>query len=178
MSARLQIDRIGMPDAAAADGLAALLIDAIDGGASMGFHAPLRPSVALAYWREVAASLDADNTLWIARDGSERIVGSVQLQRAVRENGRHRAEVCKLIVLREARRAGIASQLMIALEGHAKASGVSLLVLDTEAGSPAESFYQGQAWACVGQIPGFASRGDGSRMATALYFKAVAIGVA
>ena len=174
----LQIDRIGTLDAAAVDSLAALLIDAIDGGASMGFHAPLRPSVAAAYWRDVASSLDADNALWIALDGAQRIVGSVQWQRAGRENGRHRAEVCKLLVLRDARRAGIAAQLMATLEALARASSVTLLVLDTEAGSPAESFYQSQGWQRVGEIPGFASRGDASLMATALYYKALRNGVA
>lgn len=178
MSAGLQVERRGTLDAATVDSLAALLIDAIDGGASMGFHAPLRPSAAVACWSEVAASLDADHSLWTARDDAGRIVGSVQWQRAGKENGRHRAEVCKLIVLRAARRAGIASQLMAALEAHARASGVTLLVLDTEAGSPAESFYQSQGWQRVGEIPGFASRGDASLMATALYYKALRNGVA
>jgi acetyltransferase len=167
----VRIDRLDALDTASVEGLAELLVDAIDGGASMGFHAPLRPSVALAYWHEVAVSLDADNALWIARDAARRVVGSVQWQRAGRENGRHRAEVCKLLVLRDARRAGIAAQLMAALEAHARAGGVTLLVLDTEAGSAAESFYRSQGWQRVGEIPGFASRADGSLTATALYFK-------
>lgn len=166
-----QIERVATLDAAAVAGLAALLVDAVDGGASVGFHAPLRRHAALAYWRDVAASLDADNMLWIARDAQQRVTGSVQLQRARRENGRHRAEVCKLLVLRDARRNGIASQLMAAVEAQATASGVSLLVLDTEVQSPAEAFYQRQGWQRAGEIPDFASNAAGALLGTALYFK-------
>jgi hypothetical protein len=67
----------------------------------------------------------------------------------------------------------VAAQLMAALEAHARTHGVTLLVLDTEAGSAAESFYRNQGWQRVGEIPAFASRADGSLMATALYFKAL-----
>jgi ribosomal protein S18 acetylase RimI-like enzyme len=166
-----QIERMAALDDVAIDGLAALLADVVDGGNSVGFHAPLQHATALAYWREVAASLGADNMLWLAHDGDRRIVGSVQLQRAKRENGRHRGEVCKLIVRREARRAGVAARLMAALEAQALHCGLSLLALDTEARSPAEAFYRQQGWQRVGEIPGYASNTGGALRATALYFK-------
>jgi len=169
----VEIERVAVLDAALIDGLGALLIDAVDGGASVGFHAPLQQTAALAYWRGVAASLEADNTLWIARDAQapKRILGSVQLQRGERENSRHRAEVCKLMVLRDARRTGLAARLMAALEAHALAGGLRLLMLDTEAQSPAEAFYQRQGWRRAGEIPEYASRRDGTLIGTALYFK-------
>ncbi len=167
----LQVERVTALDDLALDGLAALLADVVDGGHSVGFHAPLRHATALAYWREVAASLGADHMLWLAHDGHRRTVGTVQLQRAKRENGRHRGEVCKLIVRRDARRAGVAARLMAALEAQALQCGLSLLVLDTEVQSPAESFYSHQGWQRVGEIPGFASNTSGALRATALYFK-------
>lgn len=173
MSASLRVQRLDAPDGAHAQGLAALLVDAVDGGASMGFHAPVRPHAALAYWRNVAASLDAGNALWVAHNDGGRIVGTVQLQRATQENGRHRAEVCKLMVLRDARRGGIASRLMAALEAHAAAIGLRLLVLDTQAQSPAEAFYRGQGWQRAAEIPDYASSASGTLHATALYFKRV-----
>jgi acetyltransferase len=170
-----RVERVGRPESADLDGLAALLIDVVDGDASVGFHAPLPLRAAQGYWREVIALLDDDVALWLAREPAapHRIVGAVQMQRAGRENGRHRAEVCKLLVLHAARRSGIASQLMAALEDHARALGLTLLVLDTEAQSPAESFYRHHGWQRVGEIPGYASRGDGSLLATALHFKAL-----
>ena len=173
MTVGLQIERAAALDDVALDGLAALLADVVDGGNSVGFHAPLGHETALAYWHEVAASLSADNMLWIARDTRRRIVGSVQLQRAQRENGRQRAEVCKLIVLREARRSGVAAQLMATLEAQALGCGLSLLVLDTEARSPAEAFYLHQGWQRVGEIPGYASNPGGKLQATVLFFKAL-----
>jgi acetyltransferase len=171
VSMALQVERAAALDDVALDGLAALLADVVDNGSSVGFHAPLRHATALAYWCEVAASLDADNRLWTARDEKQRIVGSVQLQRARRENGRHRGEVCKLIVRRDARRAGVAASLMAALEAQALQCGLSLLVLDTETGSPAEAFYRHQGWQRAGEIPGYASNTSGALRATALYFK-------
>ena len=175
MNAQARVERAVTPEAADLDGLAALLIDVVDGGASVGFHAPLPLRTAQDYWREVIASLDDNVALWLARapTAPHRILGSVQVQRAGRENGRHRAEVCKLLVLHEARRSGIASQLMAALEDHARALGLTLLVLDTEAQSPAESFYRRQGWQRVGEVPAYASRGDGSLLATAFHFKAL-----
>ncbi len=173
MIMRLQVERVTALDDLALGGLAALLADVVDGGNSVGFHAPLQHETALAYWREVAASLDADHMLWLAYDGHRRTVGTVQLQRAKRENGRHRGEVCKLIVRRDARRAGVAARLMAALEAQALQCGLSLLVLDTEVRSPAEAFYRQQGWQRVGEIPGYASNTDGALRATALYFKAL-----
>lgn len=172
----LSIERVAALDDVALDGLAALLADVVDGGNSVGFHAPLRHGTALGYWREVAASLGADSMLWLAHDAHRRIVGTVQLQRAKRENGRHRGEVCKLIVRRDARRAGVATQLMAVLEAQALQCGLSLLVLDTEAQSPAEAYYTQQGWQRVGEIPGYASNTSGALRGTALYFKALGQG--
>ena len=173
MSVALHVERVGTVDAELLEGLAALLVDAVDGGASIGFHAPLPHRAALACARQVGAALDADNALWVARDDGGRIVGTVQMQRAMQENGRHRAEVCKLMVLRDARRGRIASQLMAALEAHAAAIGLALLVLDTQAQSPAEAFYLGQGWQRAGEIPAYASSASGALHATTLYFKRV-----
>src|SRR5689334_8002135 len=101
-------------------GLDRLLIESVDGGASIGFLAPLRPASARAYWDDVVASLGDGRVLWIAEDG-DAIVGSVQLAPCLKENGRHRAEVQKLFVLPAWRGRGIARRLTEALEAHAVA---------------------------------------------------------
>lgn len=155
------------------DGLAALLADAVDGGASVGFLAPLEYDAAMHYWAHTAASLDHDLRLWVAEQGDD-VLGSVQLALCGRDNGRHRAEVQKLFVLRSARGHGIASKLMAAVEEHARAAGRSLLVLDTQAGSTAESIYQHLGWRKVGEIPRYAASPDGVLRATAYYYKELA----
>jgi acetyltransferase len=150
--------------------LVALLTDSVHGGASVGFLAPLPPATAERYWADVFASLGPGHSLFVAEDG-ERVVGSVQIDFCQKDNGRHRAEVQKLAVLSSCRGQGIASQLMRTLEEHAKQRGCTLLVLDTHAGSHAETVYRHHGWQCAGEIPDYAGLPSGELIATALYFK-------
>jgi acetyltransferase len=168
--AQVQVHRLHGADAVELPGLSALLIDAVHGGASVGFLAPLDRARADAYWREVFAGLGAASWLWVARQGTL-VVGSVQLALGTRENGRHRAEVQKLFVLRSHRGRGVATQLMTVLEAAAREAGRTLLVLDTEAGSGAEAFYARHGWQRVGEIPDYAADPAGVLHPTALHYK-------
>jgi GNAT superfamily N-acetyltransferase len=98
-------------------------------------------------------------------------VGSAQLELAMRENGRHRAEVAKVMVLRSARRQGIGRALMLAAEDQARRLGRSTLILDTRAGDPSERLYASVGWQRVGEIPRFARSAGGALDATAFYYK-------
>jgi GNAT superfamily N-acetyltransferase len=152
----------------AVDGLAALLVDCVRGGASLGFPASLTHDDAARWWR---ASLHADGTLtWVARDASS-IVGTVQLQPVAFPNGRHRASVSKLLVHTACRGRGIASALMSALEQHAREIGRTLLVLDTHTGSPAEDIYLRWGWQRVGVIEDYALTPDGELAPTTIMSK-------
>lgn len=151
-------------------GLCTLLIDAVQGGASVGFLSPLSVSSAESYWREVFAKLNAGLVLWVA-DYQGEICGSVQLSLCQKENGTHRAEVQKLFVLRTRRECGVGTQLMQAVESYAQGIGRSLLVLDTMAGSSAELFYRHRGWEKVGEIPAYAAFPDGTLGSTAIHFK-------
>ena len=151
-------------------GLVDLLIDVVDGGASVGFLAPLSRDRAAAYWSQVLASLGSALALWIA-EADGRVVGSVQLALCEKENGRHRADLQKLVVLRAYRGRGVAAALVETAEAFARADRRSLLVLDTEAQSPAERVYQRLGWQRVGEIPQYAARTDGELWATAYYYK-------
>jgi GNAT superfamily N-acetyltransferase len=146
------------------DALAALLVDVVEGGASVGFLLPLPLDEAAAWWRETLA--DPLTETWVARDDDGRIVGTVRLTRAWKPNSRHRGEISKLMVARSARRQGLASQLMGAAESAAWAHGLRLVLLDTETDSPAQPFYLARGWTVVGVIDDYAATPFGEPAAT------------
>ncbi|MEE1839070.1 GNAT family N-acetyltransferase [Streptomyces sp. NPDC007076] len=154
-----------------ADELAALLVDTVNGGSSVGFLAPLERDEAAAWWRERAGAVDAGHLqVWIARD-AERVTGTIGLVRASLPNARHRAEVTKLMVRPSARGQGLGRSLLDAVERSAAEAGVTLLVLDTESGSPAERLYRAAGWTECGSIPEYAGDPAGVLKPTTLYYK-------
>ncbi|MFB6875789.1 GNAT family N-acetyltransferase [Streptomyces sp. NPDC056323] len=156
-----------------ADELAALLVDTVDGGSSVGFLAPLDRDVAAVWWRERAGDVDSGLLqVWIARD-AERVAGTIALSRARLPNARHRAEVAKLMVRPSARGRGLGRSLLDAAERSAAGAGVTLLVLDTESGSPAERLYRSAGWTECGSIPDYAEDPAGVLKPTTLYYKAI-----
>ena len=152
--------------------LSALLMDAVEGGASVGFLSPLSPEEAAGYWRSVADALSWGLELLVAKDGG-RTVGTVQLAPCGKPNGRHRAEIQKLFVLSEYRGQGIGSALMAATEDRARRIGRSLLVLDTHTGSKAEALYVRLGWERAGIIPDYAASPDGVLHATTFFYKRI-----
>lgn len=151
--------------------LVVLLDDAVAGGASVGFLPPLDPVVARAYWRDTIAAVAAGRrVLLLAREG-DAAVGTGQLGFPAMPNGRHRAEVMKLMVLRSARRRGIGRALMLALEDEARRRGRTTLVLDTRQGDVSERLYASLGWRLAGIIPAYAESADGRLDATAVYYK-------
>ena len=166
------VRRVEAAAPAAVAGLCELLRDAVNGGASVGFLQPLSQAEARAYWTGVFESLGPGLQLWVA-EAAGQIVGAVQLAPCLRANGRHRAEVQKLFVHSGHRGRGISSRLMAAAEAGAWAAGCRLLVLDTQAGSTAESVYRHLGWSFVGTIPAYALDPAGEPRATAYFFKAI-----
>ncbi|MCM2415542.1 GNAT family N-acetyltransferase [Streptomyces sp. RKAG290] len=159
-----------------ADELAALLVETVETGSSVGFLAPLDRGAAACWWRERAASVEAGSLqVWIARDG-ERIAGTVGLVRAPLPNARHRAEVTKLMIRPSARGRGLGRALLEAVEHSAAEDGVTLLVLDTESGSAAERLYRSAGWTECGSVPDYAGDPAGVLKPTTFYYKAVAAG--
>ena len=151
--------------------LAALLQDAVQSGASVGFLLPLAEAEAAEYWREVAGALRGPwRVLLIAtRDGE--LAGTVQLDLASRPNGRHRAEVAKLLVHTAHRRQGVGRALMQAVETEAMRALRTTLVLDTRQGDPSESLYAGLGYLRGGTIPQYARSADGTLHTTVFMYK-------
>ena len=150
--------------------LAGLLIDAVDGGASVSFMQPLSLPRALAFWQGVADGVaSGERALFVAGD-AKGIVGTVQLILAQPDNQPHRADVAKMLVHRRARRQGLGAALMQAAELAARACGKTLLVLDT-ASDDAERLYTRQGWQRVGVIPGYALLPTGEPCDTTYFYK-------
>lgn len=168
------IRRVEADEATAlASQLEGLLQDAVAGGASLGFWAPLADAHARAYWADVRAEV-AQGARWLlVAERAGVVVGSVQLAPSSRQNAPHRAEVQKLMAHSAARRQGIGRALMRAAEALARDNGRTLLVLDTNTDSDAVRFYRAVGYSEVGSIPDYSVEADGSGRATTIFYKAL-----
>jgi acetyltransferase len=151
--------------------LNALLLDAVESGASVGFLPPLGAEESRDFWQQTLDEAAAGTRLALGAWVDEQLVGTVHLALATKPNGRHRGEVQKLLVHTRARRRGIAQKLLDAIERAALESGRSLLVLDTEQGSDAERLYQRMGYTEAGVIPRFAATTAGPLVATVIFYK-------
>ena len=151
--------------------LADILLDCVEGGASVSFMAPLSRDKALAFWRDVLESMArGERIVLVARDAQRRISGTVQVILAQPENQPHRGDVAKMLVQRRARRQGLGEALMRAAEQQALQAGKTLLVLDTASDS-AERLYARAGWTECGRIPGYALLPNGEPCATTYFYK-------
>jgi ribosomal protein S18 acetylase RimI-like enzyme len=156
----------------AIDDLTIVLQDAVASGVSLGFVTPLDDSTVRRYWQGVIAQIEAGARLLLAaraEDGT--VVGCAQLNLATAPNGRHRAEVQKVCVLRSSRGQGIGKQLMLAIEEAARAAGRTLLVLDTRKGGVAEGLYRKLGYIEAGVIPGYARTVNGTLVAELFFYR-------
>ena len=156
----------------ASDDLSHLLRACVEGGASLGFLAPLPDSDAREYWQSIGLDLQSGRRLLLVARDEERIVGTGQLAFETKPNGRHRAEVCKVMVLPSHRGRGIAGRLMSELELRARERSIRLLFLDTSEGpAGARGFYESIGYTYAGGIPGYALDPWGHPDKNAIYFK-------
>jgi len=163
-------------DAAAAKAaigeLADVLVDCVEGGASVSFMLPFGSDDAERYFETAIASVARGETVLVAARLDGRIAGTVQLGLDMPPNQPHRGDIRKLLVHRAARNRGIGAMLMARAEAEAKARGRTLLVLDT-AGAEAERLYLRTGWQRVGVIPGYALWPAGGFCDTTYFWKRV-----
>lgn len=167
------IRRVSASEAAAsAEALADVLIDCVEGGASVSFMLPLVREKAVAFWRSVAEGVaNGERLLLIAQDHAGQIVGTVQLILSMPDNQPHRGDVAKMLVHRSARRCGVAQRLMAAVDIAAREEGRTVLVLDTVTGGDAERLYTRAGWQRVGTVPKYALMPYGGLCDTTFFFK-------
>jgi len=165
------VRRVNTPGDAQLRGLVEVLLDCVEGGASVGFMLPLSRERALASWHGVAEGVvRGERALLVAEDAAGAVVGTVQVVLAQPDNQPHRADIAKMLVHRRARRQGLGTLLMRAAEQLAAQEGKTLLVLDTASGD-AERLYERQGWERCGVIPGYALWPRGGPCGTTIFFK-------
>jgi len=173
MSDGFVIRRVGAGEVdALVEPLADVLLDCVEGGASVSFMWPLPRERALAFWRGVADGVRSGERLLLVGEGEPgRIDGTVQLVLAQPENQPHCADLAKMLVHRRARRRGLAREMLDAAERAARAAGKTVLVLDTVTGGDAERLYERGGWQRVGVIPNYALMPDGRPCPTTYFHK-------
>ena len=130
--------------ARALDDLAAILVDAVRSGASVGFVEPFTLDDARRWWRGLAPDVAGGRVIVLMALTEGPAIGTAQLRLAQQPNARHRAEVAKVL---------------------------THLVLDTIAGGDAVRLYERLGWTRAGEIPHYAAFPDGSLAPTVIYFK-------
>lgn len=155
------------------EALADVLIDCVEGDASVSFMHPLTRERAMAFWRRVATGVAAGDRVLLVAEDAEGICGTVQLTLDLPENQPHRADVSKMLVHRRARRRGLGAALMRAAEAAARECGRTLLVLDAVTGGDAARLYERLGWVRVGDIPNYALFPRGGYCSTTYYFRDV-----
>jgi GNAT superfamily N-acetyltransferase len=168
--ATLSIRRLTKLDDAAISRLAAVLVDCVEGGASVSFMAPLTQARAEAFWRGQVDDVAAGARIVFVAEDAQGIAGTVQLVMAQPENQPHRADIAKMLVHSRARKKGAGASLMRAAEDAARAAGKTVLVLDT-ASAEAERIYLKLGWIFAGKIPKYALLPGGGLCSTRLYYR-------
>ena len=165
-----RLDAVSEPQLQA---LADVLVDCVEGGASVSFMLPMTRAKALAFWRKVADGAARGERVLLVAEDAQGLVGTVQLILDQPENQPHRADVAKMLVHRRARRRGAGAALMGAAEAEARRAGKTLLVLDTSDDTAAR-LYARMGWLAAGTIPRYALLPEGGECATTYFYRSLA----
>ncbi len=165
------VRRLYSVDPAQIEALADVLIDCVEGGASVGFMLPLTRDRALAFWRRVADDVAAGRRVLLMAEDAQGTCGTVQLIFDLPENQPHRADLAKMQVHRRVRRQGLGEALMRAAEATAREAGKTLLVLDAVTDGDAYRLYERLGWVRVGDIPKYALFPAGGFCSTTYFYR-------
>jgi GNAT superfamily N-acetyltransferase len=165
------IRRAQLLDDALVEALANVLIDCVDGGASVSFMWPFTRQRAIAFWRMVRADVQAGRRGLLVAEDNHGVCGTVQLVFDLPENQPHRADLVKMLVHRRVRRQGLGAALMREAEALGRKCGKNLLVLDAVTGGDAERLYARLGWIRVGEIPRYALMPDGKPCSTTYFYR-------
>jgi L-amino acid N-acyltransferase YncA len=168
------IRRLDAAEARARAGeLADILLDCVEGGASVSFMADMTRDEALAFWEKVADGVAAGGRILLAAESEGRLVGTVQVVATGIPNQPHRSDLSKMLVRQQARGQGVGQALLHAAESASLAAGMWLMVLDTVDDSAGMRLYERGGWSRVGSVPDFALWPHGGLCPTVYYYKDV-----
>lgn len=165
------VRRLAAVDEKQIDELAAVLIDVVEGGATVGFMMPMTHDRAVSFWRRVAEDVAEGKRLLLIAEDDAGVCGTVQLILDLPDNQPHRADLAKMLVHRRSRRQGLAAELLRAAEAAALDSGRTLLVLDAVTDGDAARLYERLGWVRVGDIPAYALMPEGGLCGTTYYYR-------
>ncbi|MEQ1856856.1 MAG: GNAT family N-acetyltransferase [Longimicrobiales bacterium] len=166
-----RIRRLTRVDEAIVRQLADVLLDVVEGGASVGFMAPLTRGRAEEFWRRVGQEVAKGKRVLLVAEDEVGVCGTVQLLLDMPDNQPHRADLAKLQVHSRARRHGLGAALTTAAEATARELGKTLLVLDAVTDGAAARLYARLGWQRVGDIPAYALFPDGGYCSTTYFYK-------
>ncbi|HZS56564.1 MAG TPA: GNAT family N-acetyltransferase [Bryobacteraceae bacterium] len=153
--------------------LSSVLVDCVEGGASVSFMAGISDKQANDFFGNVAASIQRGERMLLAAFLEGTLAGTVQIVTSMPENQPHRAEIAKLLVTRPARGRGLGTALMRYAEELSRLAGKTLLVLDTATGSDAERLYERLGWTRAGAIPNYSMLPNGQFCGTTIFWKQI-----
>ena len=153
--------------------LAQVLIDCVEGGASVSFMLPLSRTTAESFFEKAIDGVERGERILLAAFEDSELLGTVQVVTAMPDNQPHRAEIAKLLVRRAARGKGLGARLMEHAEEVSRGAGKTLLVLDTVTGEAGERLYARLGWTKAGIIPNYALLPDGTPCDTTIFWKAL-----
>jgi GNAT superfamily N-acetyltransferase len=165
------IRRLHSVSPAEIDGLVDVVLDCVEGGASIGFMLPLPRDRAQEFWSGVAGAVDRGERALLVAEDAEGICGTVHLILAQPDNQPHRADLTKMLVHSRARRRGLGAALMRAAETLAVDCGKTLLVLDAVTDGDAYRLYSRLGWQKVGDVPDFALWPEGGYCSTTYFYR-------
>ena len=172
MSERAEIVALSAPlGDRALNELADVLVDCVDGGASVSFMAGFSQSDARKFFGKAESGIASGDLVLLAARVDGKIIGTVQIGLDTPPNQLHRADVKKMLVHRSARGRGIGMALMKAIEAEALKRNRWLLVLDTVPGESGHRLYLRAAWQQSGIVPDYALFPDGRLCDTAFMWK-------
>ncbi len=170
-AASWSIRRLFALDESTRNGLCDVLVDCVEGGASVGFLQPLSRDRALAFWGRVGEDVASGHRVILVAEDALGVCGTVQLVTGLPENQPHRADLAKMQVHRRARRRGLGEALVRAAEATARELGKTLLVLDAVTDGDAARLYERLGWVRVGDIPRYALFPQGGFSGTTVFYR-------
>jgi GNAT superfamily N-acetyltransferase len=171
MTGEFRIRRLETVSEREVAGLCDVLIDCVEGGASVSFMWPMTRAKAEIFWKNAVAAVERGERLIVVAEDKVGILGTVTVVLSLPENQPHRGEVVKMLVHRRGRRRGIGAMLLAEAERWALETGKTLLTLDTVSGSDADRLYARAGWQRCGQVPNFALWPDGRFCAATIFYK-------